>query len=526
MPIIDLRPFAADLRVATSVRLPGLWDEGEFVRGLGPLRLRLRRAPWSAPTERVFVDFRNSLRFDSGATALLTQEHFPLVAKRLIRRAWLPLPTTPPCIYALDVAVPLDMSRRPPQPPEALEISSVLDVARTLWSLNVRVRNTAQNSEMWVQSKLASAPAHLAHNLAIATTSTTAVQIATSLVGVGKPVVAIEATALRYSLPIDARVDRYRLGGIDVLHVPPDGARRPRTYVILASPTGANRQAIREIRTHILRLSAIQSFLESLLREESKLSASIADRSEPQTPSRLVADALLLSLEYLSRARTAHAGELGGMLSGAFRAYEFLNNSVLDSLEARLLSNLDADARNALRRFASAEAERALADRALESMRDSDGVVNIYQSGASRVNYDQRFSNIGAAGDNARAEHFVQSRGRAEIQVGGNSFRLQALIDDLERLRKGLETVAQDRLGGPAEVGAEGKQSGATFEGATGQAALEAAQDLQVAETAVRNSRGEEATSALRRTGGWVLRFAEAIGTTVAAAAIKSAIGL
>lgn len=504
---VDLRQFAADPAVAGSVRLPKTWTEGEFVRGFGRVQRRPQRSVPSQPVERAFVDFSRNLSFAPGADAEVSRVIRPFRAKGFHRRMWLGL-DTPACLFDFDVSMPFDAPppgrwHRRAKGPTDVPLSWLVSAANAFLDLPVTVGGVGRTWEFRPQDRLERAPHHLVEHFA---RSTTARGTEPQLVYAAGSVLAIQAVGVRPVLDIASQVDRYVVDRVEILSFRRKTAGRwgMRFYVLSTlddSPSAI--AALRELRIHILRLDSIAALLARLTN---------LVWGHPTARSPLAQDPDLLAFQHLrtailncvrvvSTARLESVGSVTSLLSGAFRAHEFLSDGSLEVLQQRLLFAADPELLGTLQDFFEEEQERRRVDALLQVSQDRSGVVNIFQRGSEMSNYDMRGANIGAAGDNATASGFVQHTGQ-RLTIGADSFDQFELVADLARLRNAIAA------------------SESTTETAH---AIEA---LEHAEIAARGGDAGEATRSLGKVKKWVLRTAEATGVAVAAAAIKAALGL
>ena len=112
--------------------------------------------------------------------------------------------------------------------------------------------------------------------------------------------------------------------------------------------------------------------------------------------------------------------------------------------------------------------------------------------------FNIKAGNVGAAGDNVRADHFTQNQSVTQFEMPN----LNLLAQELERLR----SEASKR--------------------ATSADQVAAATELAAAEDCAKNGDRSGVLQALKGAGNWVLGIAKDIGTEVAAKVIEHQIGL
>lgn len=504
---VDLRQFAADQEVASGVRLPSTWTEGEFVRGFGPVQRRPKRSVPSQPSERAFVDFRRNLSFAPGADVEVSRAIEPYRAKGFQRRMWLGL-DAPACLFDFDVSMPFDPPRprrwrRGPSRPSEVSLAWLVSSANAFLDLPVTIGGIGRTWEFRPRDRLEQAPRHLVTHFA---RSTTALGLQPQLVYTGSSVLVIQAVGVRPVLDVSSQVDRYVLGPVEILSFRRKTAGRwgMRFYVLSTADDSSQAiAALRELRIHLLRLDSVAALLTRLTNVVwgHQPARSPLSQDPDSVAFQRLRTAILGCVRLISTARLEQIGRVTNLLSGAFRAYEFLSDSSLQVLQQRLLFAADAELLGILQEFVAEEQERERVDALLDATRDRSGIVNIFQRGSLMSNYDIRGANIGAAGDHATAHGFVQNSAQS-LTIGASSFDRFELVAELARLRDVIaasEDTAENR---------------------------DAIEVLSEAEIAVRNGNDEEATRSIGKIRKWVLRTAEATGVAVAAAAIKAALGL
>ena len=127
--------------------------------------------------------------------------------------------------------------------------------------------------------------------------------------------------------------------------------------------------------------------------------------------------------------------------------------------------------------------------------------------------YDQRGSQIGAAGNNASASNFSF----------GGQLNLQTMSPaDAEALQSALRTLRKhlaDQLLTDSAINIDSEEISVTEIG-------NAIGALSEAEEAISAKDDQRAYNALQRSGRWLASFAQAVGIEVAAAAIRAALHL
>jgi hypothetical protein len=268
----------------------------------------------------------------------------------------------------------------------------------------------------------------------------------------------------------------------------------------------ADRYRARELRIHLLRLHAEREYL----RRIAKLLAveDFVDRCEHVQIER-IQGALNQSLRTLTRIR-GH-GFSTPEITAAFAADRTLSGSELETLAERV-STFRPVIQKRLQELKQLEDTVEVRWRELLNQAPSNRNV-IYIREASVSSYDQRGSQIGAAGANAFASNF--SFGDQLNLQTMSSTETESLQAALRTLRKHLaEQLLHDSQ---MEVGDE--EITATEIG-------NAIGALSEAENAITVKDDQRAADALRRCGRWLAVFAQGIGVEIAAAAIRAALRL
>lgn len=283
------------------------------------------------------------------------------------------------------------------------------------------------------------------------------------------------------------------------------GGRSVNLFVV-QRPRTVDRYRARALRIHVLRLHSEREYL----RRVARLLAveGFLDRCEyPQTER--LQTALNESLKVLTRANSH--GFATPEITAAFVADRTLSGAELEVLMERVQGFRPVISRR-LQRLQelddSAEAQwRSLLERDLE------GKNFVYVREAHMTQYDQRGSQIGAAGDNATASNFGFG---SQLNLGTLSpSQTEALKSAIYVLRKHLA----DRLLSDSATDVEGAEVSPTQIG-------EAIGMLSEAEDAIAAKDEQRALSALGRCGRWLASFAQGVGVEIAAAAIRAALRL
>lgn len=507
VPILDFRPFAADEGLYSGVRLPGAWAEGEFVRAVGLIQRRPRRAVSDWPSERTFADFRNAVRFPARSIEDLNNRLQATCVQSFRRRLWHALPEVD-CLFDYDFSASFGYRRRSTSVDEQPNgsLSSLLEAPKLLSGLLVTVGPDGQDLGSPPRTALVKAGRHLAEHFAQGTAVPAVRELSKSFVKAGRPVLAVEAPGVAPVLDLGLWVERYPIGDLELLSflLPTNHASPLRCYWI-SSRDGSStaRRRVRELRIHVLRLHSIYQFLTSLTKA---VWASTRAQSPFATTPSAAYDQLQFAIACfvgtLRSARVAGIGPAPNLLSAAFLAHEIIEDNGLHVIEQRLLAAARPDVLRKLRDLAGEEADRSLLDEVLNAGRDRTGLLTI-NGGVHVGKYDIHGSNIGAVGDNASASDFVQGQALNVIKVGGQDFDQFKLVAELGDLRAAI---------GRGEASSEGS-------------ADESQAVLAEAETAARKGDGEGVKASLAKLGRWVLRLAQATGAAVAAAAIAHAMG-
>jgi hypothetical protein len=276
-------------------------------------------------------------------------------------------------------------------------------------------------------------------------------------------------------------------------------------FVAVRQPP-ANRYLARALRIHVLRLHAEREYLRRIAR---LLAAEGFLEGCSQTQVERVQDALNQSLATLTRVRAKDF--LTEEVATAFMADRTISGSELEVLTERV-SAFRPIIRKRLQRLQDLE-DSVVAKWGRFLEQNPDGRNYIYIGEAHMSQYDQRGSQIGAAGDNASASNFSFG-GQLNLQTM-SSADAEALQSALRTLRKHLA----DQLLTDAAIDIDSEEISVTEIGS-------AIGALSEAEEAISAKDDQRAYSALQRSGRWLASFAQAVGIEVAAAAIRAALHL
>jgi len=294
--------------------------------------------------------------------------------------------------------------------------------------------------------------------------------------------------------------------GLSLLAKPVVFAGRAVNVFLVSRPGSVHRDRARALRMHLLRLHAEREYLRKmaqLLAAADFLGTCDHERLER------IQDALNQCLTALTRARSSifRTAEI----TTAFVADRTLTGSDLDVLEERVRAFRPVIARR-LQKLR--EQDNTAEERWREFLDRHPTARNVtYVRELKMSHYDQRNSQIGAAGNQASASDFSFG-GQLNIQTmsAADSEALQA---SLRTLRKHLA----DHLVADSVIDVDSEEVSPTQIG-------NAIGALSEAEEAIASKDEQSAQSALRRCGVWVASFAQQVGVALAASAIQSALHL
>ena len=501
IPVVDLRPFyRADY--PRGVRLPTTWSEDrEFVRYFGPVTKRWRGPidPWVS--ERSFCRYDRALRFPPSYPALLTRDVPNLVFFGIKRRLYPATPRNELYHFDLQLAGRAELfslkqgtSFRSYSPVEidlAVTVDAVLSMPTTVLSA--------------LDSPRKQSLGRLGPSIARALDFATTVGDPSGEIISGSPAIVIETEErdvisttwggqweISEGLRLTARTVIFDGRAINVFVV-----RRPRQV---------DRYRARALRIHLLRLHSEREYLRQLARLLA--TDGFVDGCEYVQVERMQ-NALNQSLRTLTRARSY--GFSTSEIATAFVADRTISGAELEVLIERT---------QAFRPIINRRLQqlRQLEDKAevqwrefLERNRDERNFIYIREVQVSQ--YDQRGSQIGAAGDNASASNF---RFGDQLNLGNMS------STDAESLRAALRTLRKhlaDQLLTDSVINVESQEISPTEIG-------NAIGALSEAEEAIAAKDDHRARSALRRSGRWLASFAQGVGVELAAAAIRASLHL
>lgn len=501
VPVVDMRPFGWP-DYPDDIRLPATWSEDDdFVRYFGPVRKRMKGPvdPWAS--ERAFCVCDRVLRFPPSYPAVLAGEvpglQFYGIKRRLYpannrndlfhvdvqivgRSRWFSLPAGAPFRHY-----------RPAQFDLVTTVKAVLNAPTTIW---------------WPGGKSTNQPMGLLGSpIAKALDAATTVGERSGKVFAGAPAVTIEIDEV--DLALAKWCGEWNLGeGLRLLAKPVVFEGRTINVFVVSRPTRVHRDRARALRIHTLRLHAERVYLRRMARLLAP--QGFLDGCDHQQVER-IQNALNQCLAALTRARSAGFSNLE--ITTAFVADRALTGSELEVLVERVhnFRPIITKRLQQLRDIDDVAEERAR--RLLERYPDVKNFTYIREVRMSH--YDQRNSQIGAAGDHASATNFSFG-GRLNLEAMSASDS-EALQSALRTLRKHLA----DQLIADAVIDVDSEEFSPIQIGS-------AIGALSEAEEAIAAKDQQRAESALRRSGRWLASFAQQVGVLLAAAAIQAALKL
>jgi hypothetical protein len=504
VPVVDLRTLTYP-GYSRGVRLPTTWSENQdFVRYFGPVTKRIRGPvdPW--PSERAFCRYDRALRFPASYPASLARD-IPGLEFFGIKRRLYPA-TTRNDLFHVDLQMVgrysgFETTSPARGAPFRRHDSTQLDlVATATVVLNAPTRVRLPGGVVTSQQL-----GRLGPPIARAFDAATTVGDVSGKVVCGAPAIAIE---------VDERdsVSTTWLGKWDV----GDGLRlAARTvvfdgrdinvFVVERLPQSDHRRA-RELRIHILRLHAEREYL----RRMARLLAvdGFLERCKHSQVEH-VQDALNQSLATLTRARS-HGFSTAEMTT-AFVADRTLSGAELEVLIERIERFRPRIGRRLQQLLKLEETSEAKWREFVERNPEQRNFIYVREVHLSK--YDQRGSQIGAAGDQASARNF---------SFGGQLNLEMMSPTDTEALQSALRTLRKhlaDQLLTDSVIDVESEEISSTQIG-------EAIGAVSEAEAAIAAKDEERAQGALRRCGRWLASFAQGVGVELAAAVIRGALGL
>ncbi|MCX8456563.1 MULTISPECIES: hypothetical protein [Paenarthrobacter] len=376
-------------------------------------------------------------------------------------------------------------------------MTHLVQIPRSLPQLPVRIAANTRNEMNVLLGKSGKALAsHFAQH-------TTLIPVFNSrFVHAGQAVMTVESFGKSPRLDLGTRIDRHEVGPFEVLSFrlnTRDGFKVPCYWIESKDDSRAAKNGVRALRVHLLRLHSIGEFMRSLISHVESPNDNYLV-SKPGDPYDKLQLAITTVSKVLQNGRVPSVGSINSLLPSAFQAHNVLEDNKLDVLEQRLLSAARPSVQNDLESMKVEILNRRRVELMLGRYRDRSGVLN-YVEGVTVNNYDFRGANVGAAGDHASATNFSQ-QGGPSLRLGQEEIDSYQLVADLRRLRDVIQNAEVDE---------------------DTSIALEA---LNEAEEAARAGDGAKVRNALSKTGKWLLKVAENIGTAIAAAAIKTSIGL
>jgi hypothetical protein len=499
-PVVDLRPFSRP-DYPQGIRLPPSWSEDqEFVRNFGIIAKRPQGPidPW--PAERAFCSFGRVLRFPASYPALLNRQ-VPDFDFFGIKRRLYPA-TTRNDLFYFDLQLAgrsRHFSRKPGKSPRLYEPARI-DLEGTIRAvLNISTIVHIAGGVTTEQPVGKFGPP-----ITRALDSATTVGGASGNMFPGTLAVAIELEdwdGISSSWGVE-----WIVGGLKLYAKTITFQGAAVSVFVITRPRHIDRYQARALRIHLLRLHAERQYL----RRMARLLAT----------ERFIAGCDHSQLERVQNALNHCLGTLTRVASHGFSTPEVATAFMAD----RTLSGSDLEIMmDRVKEF------RPLIGRRLRQLQDLDDMIDerwrrivddnpaarnfIYVKEAHMASYDQRGSQIGAAGDNASASNFTFG---GQLNVGTmTEAEAQSLQVAFQTLRKHLA----DKLVSGSAIDIESEQISSTRIGA-------AIGALSEAEGAIAARDENRTNSALQRSGRWLASFAQGIGVEIAAAAIRSALHL
>lgn len=482
-----------------GVRLPATWSEDrEFVRYFGPVTRRLRGPvdPWTS--ERVFCQFDGVLRFPPSFPALLAREVPGLQFFGTKRRLY--PATARNDMFHADVQIvgrSTSFTREPSSrfrsyAAARLDLVAIMNAILSV-PTTVRLADGAIKAQQLAQ---------------IGPPIAQALDAATTVGGAGGKVIS-GAPAIVLEIEDRDSISATWLTGWDVGHglrlaarTVTFGGRRVSVSVV-ARPRQADRYRARALRIHLLRLHSEREYLRQLARLLA-VEGFIEECDRPQLER--LQDGLNQCLGLLTRAGSH--GYSRPEITAAFLADRTLSGAELETLIDRI-GTFRPILGKRLRRLGDLDDAAETQWRTI--LERNPGLANHIYLVGHMTQYDQRGSQIGAAGDYASATNFTF----------GNQINLTMLTPaEAEALTSALRTLRKhlaDQLVADTVIDV-GSQHVTPVEIGSAIGAL------SEAEEAINAKDEQRIKSALRRSGHWLRTFAEQIGVALAAAAIASAL--
>jgi len=498
IPVVDLRPFCMS-GYPQGVRLPATWSEDtDFVRYFGPVTRRLRGPidPWTS--ERVFCQFDGALRFPPSYHALLARE-FPDLQFFGTKRRLYPATARNDLFHAdVQVAGRSTSFSRETGSRFRRYAAARLDLVAIVNAI-LGVPTTVRLADGTVKAQQL---ARIGPPMARALDAATTVGGASGKVAAGAPAIAIEiedrdSISATWLAAWDVGCG-LRLAARTVIV----GGRRVNVCVVARSRQ-ANRYQARALRIHLLRLHSEREYLRQLTRLMAV--EDFVEKCERPQLERLQ-DGLNQCLGLLTRAGSH--GYSRPEIMAAFLADRTLSGSELEDLIDRV-GTFRPILGKRLRRLGDLDDAEEAQWRAV--LGQNPGLANHIYLVGNMTQYDQRGSQIGAAGDHASAANFTFG-GQVHLATM-TPVDAEALTSALQTLRKHLaDHLVTDSV---VDIGSE-QVSPVEIGSAIGA--------LSEAEEAITAKDEQRIKNALRRSGRWLMTFAEQVGVALAAAAIASAL--
>jgi len=493
VPLVDLRQFYRS-DYPKGIRLPAAWSEDrDFVRYFGPVTRRFWGPvnPWAA--ERVYCQCDRVLRFPASYPALLSRS-LPALSFFGIKRRLFPA-TTRNDLFHADVHL---LARRSSGARQGRALIELAGAVPTVLGAPTAVHYA---DGLTSQQPLGAFGKAVARALDMATT----LDSPSGLIYPGTPAVALEAYETERVKPgwgVKFSVD----GGPQIIARTVVFAGKTVNTFLITHAAGDDYNVVRALRVHILRLHSEREFLRRIVQVIAREDFP-EEFSEPQVER--LQFALNQSLAALTRAQS-HGFSTPELMT-AFLADSTLSGADLDVLTDRVsgfrpVISRRLKALRALEGESREEWQQVLADH-------PEAKNFFYIREAHMSTYDQRNSQIGAAGDNPTASNFSFA-GQLNLTTMPPG-DIDTLISAVRTLRKHLAGhLADDRV---IDIGTD-QITAAQIGGAIG--------DLSEAEAAITGKDQARLSKALARSGQWLASFAHDVGVDIVAAAIRASLHL
>lgn len=484
-PVIDLRRFCRE-DYPKGVRLPATWtEETDFVRYFGPVTRRLLGpvAPWVS--ERAFCKYDRAVRLAPSYAALLARE-VPGVEFFGVKRRLYPATAHNELFYA-------DLQT-------VGRSAGWVDLSRTIQAVLAAPATVRSPGNHVVESQLGRLGPPIAQALDAATTTGGP----SGVIYAGAPCVVVEVGD--QDTLFGTWLGEWGIDGdlrLNATTVAFDG--RAIGVFLLTKLRRHRRDRARALRIHVLRLHAEREYLRRVAR---LLAADEFVDALGHIQLERVQWSLNKSLQTLTRAQSH--GFSTAEITTAFVADRTLARSELEALIERV-EVFRPVIRRRLRLLQ--EQDDANESRWRELIEGDPHRRNFVYVKEVRVSsYDQRGSQIGAAGDGASASNVNFG---AQLNLAMSPTAAADLQLAIQTLRKHLtDSLRRDSM---IEIDNE-KITAVQVRGAIG--------SLSEAEEAIAAQDEQRAVGALRRSGRWLASFADRVGVAVAAGAIRATLGL